>query len=110
MTMSAVKGKVKIIDFWASWCGPCRLNNPALKEIYADFHDKGLEIIGVSLDEEKEDWEMAVEKDGLTWIRQLLDSQKEVDDVGEIVRNIKTDLTFDETFAIFSSEDSNLLA
>ncbi len=68
VTMSAVKGKVKIIDFWASWCGPCRLNNPALKEIYADFHDKGLEIIGVSLDEEKEDWAFAVEKDGLSWI------------------------------------------
>ena len=68
VTMSAVKGKVKIIDFWASWCGPCRLNNPALKEIYADFHDKGLEIIGVSLDEEKEDWVLAVEKDGLAWI------------------------------------------
>ena len=68
VTMSAVKAKVKIIDFWASWCGPCRLNNPALKEIYADFHDKGLEIIGVSLDEEKEDWALAVEKDGLAWI------------------------------------------
>ena len=68
VTMSAVKAKVKIIDFWASWCGPCRLNNPALKEIYADFHDKGLEIIGVSLDEEKEDWAFAVEKDGLAWI------------------------------------------
>ena len=68
VTMSTVKGKIKIIDFWASWCGPCRLNNPALKEIYADFHDKGLEIIGVSLDDEKEDWAFAVEKDGLGWI------------------------------------------
>ena len=68
VTMSAVKGKVKIIDFWASWCGPCRLNNPSLKQIYADFHDKGLEIIGVSLDEEKVDWAFAVEKDGLAWI------------------------------------------
>ena len=68
VTMSEVKGKVKIIDFWASWCGPCRLNNPALKEIYEEFHDKGLEIIGISLDEEKEDWELAIEKDGLSWV------------------------------------------
>ena len=68
VTMSAVNGKIKIIDFWASWCGPCRLNNPALKEIYEEFHGKGLEIIGVSLDEEKEDWEFAIEKDGLSWV------------------------------------------
>ena len=68
VTMSAVKGKIKIIDFWASWCGPCRLNNPALKEIYAEFHDKGLEIIGVSLDETLEDWAFAIEKDGLSWV------------------------------------------
>lgn len=68
VTMSEVQGKIKIIDFWASWCGPCRLNNPALKELYSKFHDKGLEIIGVSLDTEKEDWEMAIESDGLSWI------------------------------------------
>ena len=68
VTMSAVKGKIKIIDFWASWCGPCRLNNPELKKIYEEFRGKGLVIIGVSLDDEKEDWEMAIEDDGLDWI------------------------------------------
>jgi thiol-disulfide isomerase/thioredoxin len=47
ITMSAVSGKIKIIDFWASWCGPCRLNNPALRKMYEEFHPKGLEIIGV---------------------------------------------------------------
>ena len=66
--MSSVKGKIKIIDFWASWCGPCRMNNPALKKIYEEFHDKGLEIIGVSLDEKKANWQKAIEKDGLDWI------------------------------------------
>jgi thiol-disulfide isomerase/thioredoxin len=65
--MSAVKGKIKIIDFWASWCGPCRLNNPELKKIYDEFREKGLVIIGVSLDDEREDWEMAIETDGLDW-------------------------------------------
>lgn len=65
--MSEVKGRLKIIDFWASWCGPCRMNNPELRSLYADYHDKGLEIIGVSLDEKKEAWEKAVAKDSLVW-------------------------------------------
>ena len=69
VTMSQVKGKIKIVDFWASWCGPCRLNNPSLKALYADFHDKGLEIIGVSLDSKKERWADGVAKQGLPWIQ-----------------------------------------
>lgn len=68
VTMSSIKGKIKIIDFWASWCGPCRLNNPALKKLYEEFHDRGLEIIGVSLDTNKASWIKAIEKDGLDWI------------------------------------------
>ena len=68
VTMSSVKGKIKIIDFWASWCGPCRLNNPHLKKLYEEFHPKGLEIVGVSLDTDKEAWLMAIEKDGLDWV------------------------------------------
>jgi peroxiredoxin len=68
VTMSTVKGKLKIIDFWASWCGPCRLNNPALKKLYDEYHSRGLEIIGVSLDHNKANWEKAIEKDGLEWI------------------------------------------
>lgn len=68
VTMSSVKGKIKIIDFWASWCGPCRLNNPALRKLYDELHPLGLEIIGISLDTNKAAWEKAIEKDGLTWI------------------------------------------
>ncbi len=68
VTMSSVKGKIKIIDFWASWCGPCRLNNPALRQLYEEFHPKGLEIIGVSLDTNKASWKKAIDKDGLNWI------------------------------------------
>lgn len=68
VTMSSVKGKIKIIDFWASWCGPCRLNNPALRKLYDELYPLGLEIIGVSLDTNKAAWEKAIEKDGLTWI------------------------------------------
>jgi peroxiredoxin len=62
-------GKVTLIDFWASWCGPCRQENPNVVALYNEFHDKGLNIIGVSLDKEgdAQKWKDAIAKDGLTW-------------------------------------------
>lgn len=65
--MSEVKGRLKILDFWASWCGPCRLNNPELKKLYEAYHDKGLEIVGISLDEKEDAWRAAIKKDELVW-------------------------------------------
>lgn len=62
-----VKGKVKILDFWASWCGPCRAENPNVKRIYEKYHDKGLEILSVSLDTDKDKWLEAIEADGMPW-------------------------------------------
>lgn len=60
-------GKVTIVDFWASWCGPCRKENPSVVALYNRYHGKGLNIIGVSLDDNKESWEKAIAADKLTW-------------------------------------------
>ena len=56
------KNKITMVDFWASWCGPCRMEMPNVVKAYKDFHDKGLEMVGVSLDERKEDWAEAVKE------------------------------------------------
>lgn len=60
--------KYVLLDFWASWCGPCMGEVPALKETYAAYHDKGFEIFGVSLDNNKERWTGAIESNGMNWI------------------------------------------
>lgn len=67
VTLKQSMGKVTIIDFWASWCAPCRQENPNVVKIYNEFHAKGLNIVGVSLDEDASKWKAAIEKDQLTW-------------------------------------------
>lgn len=67
VTLSSLKGKVVLIDFWASWCHPCREANPFLIDAYLKFHHKGFEIVSISLDEDKSHWLGAIEHDKLLW-------------------------------------------
>jgi peroxiredoxin len=64
---SKVGSKLLLVDFWAAWCRPCRQENPNVVKIYNEFHKKGFDVFGVSLDQKKEDWLKAIADDKLTW-------------------------------------------
>ncbi len=68
-TLSSLKGKYVLVDFWASWCVPCREENPNVVKAYQRFHNKNFEIVSVSLDRpgKHDDWTKAIQQDGLTW-------------------------------------------
>lgn len=71
--LSELHGKVVLIDFWASWCGPCRRENPNVVRLYQRYHDQGFEVFSVSLDDNREKWVQAIMKDNLLWPNHVSD-------------------------------------
>ena len=67
VSLASFRGKYVLLDFWASWCKPCRLENPNVVKAYQEFKDKNFTVFGVSLDQQKEAWLKAIQQDGLTW-------------------------------------------
>jgi peroxiredoxin len=78
VSLADFKGKYVLLEFWASWCKPCREENPNLLRTYAKYQPKGFEVLGISVDESRKSWINAINKDGLTWKNtgDLLSSEK----------------------------------
>lgn len=108
-TLSSIRGKYVILDFWGSWCGPCRASHPHLKEIYSKYKSKGLEIIGIDCEKKKdlaqceELWKKAVKEDGMTWIQVLNNYDIEKVDLPKIygIQGFPTKILLDKEGKIF---------
>ena len=69
--LSSLLGKIVVIDFWASWCRPCREANRDMRNLYKKYKDKGLEVYGISIDDNESAWKYAIEQDKITWLQVL---------------------------------------
>jgi thiol-disulfide isomerase/thioredoxin len=76
LKLSSLKGNYVLVDFWASWCGPCRRENPNVIKLYNQYKDKGFTVFSVSLDENKDAWTQAIAMDGLVWPNHVSDLKR----------------------------------
>ncbi|MBC7451917.1 MAG: AhpC/TSA family protein [Cytophagales bacterium] len=97
-SLSSLKGKVILLDFWASWCGPCRGENPNVVNAYSKYKDKGFTVFSVSLDTNKDQWIAAIKKDGLVWPNHVSDLKGWKSDPAQLyaVRGIPSTFLIDQ--------------
>lgn len=108
-TLSSIRGKYVILDFWGSWCGPCRASHPHLKELNSKYKSKGLEIIGIDCEKKKdlaqceELWKKAVKEDGMTWIQVMNNYDIEKVDLPKVygIQGFPTKILLDKEGKIF---------
>ena len=76
--LSDLRGKYVLLDFWATWCGPCRKENPNVVKAYNKYHDKGFEVFSVSIDDprQRDKWLQVIKSDGMIWENHVLDFQR----------------------------------
>lgn len=103
ISLSSLKGKVVLVDFWASWCGPCRASNPAVVRLYKKYKAKGFEVFAISIDSKKPNWLKAIRQDRLTYL-QVNDNSGWNSAVAEkyFVNEIPTSFLLDKTGKIMA--------
>lgn len=97
LRLSDYKGNYLLLDFWGSWCGPCRVESPDLVQLYQDYNPKGLKILSIALDRDRSRWQGAIKKDGLIWKDHGSNLQRMKDPVAGLygVREIPTKYLID---------------
>ena len=73
--LSDLRGRYVLLQFWGSWCGPCRAENPALAALYAQYHDRGFEVFSIGIEQRREAWERAIAADGMAWRYHAMEDQ-----------------------------------
>ncbi len=105
ISLHSLKGKVVLLDFWASWCGPCRMENPNVVSAYKKYKDKGFTVFSVSLDDNKNKWIAAIKKDGLIWENHVSDLRGWSNEAAKLygIRGIPAAFLLDKTGKIVAT-------